>query len=356
MTLKKEVLNDNLDYGNDEMSFLDLVIILIKNIKTIILTPTLLCIITIINLYLNSEPKFISTSKILLSNTSASTPVAIGLAAQMGIVVPKIKSGESFNYFEILTSRTLAREVLKQKFDTFSYGSQKSLLYILTAEVENRNTTDFEYLESIGIDGFLNMITVTENIKRGYIVLEIESSEAQLSKEINQVVLDQLSAFQEKNNKASKNATKKFIEERIISTQKELVEAEEVLKTFNDRNRRIGNSPALQLEKQRLMREVTVLIGVFTTLKQQYETTKIEEVKKLEYVKVLDPPEIPLKNSNVSKKKVVIIAGISGILLGFIIVIAVNSLQKINKKEKEKLNKAKNLIIKKVLKLIPYKT
>ena len=44
------------------------------------------------------------------------------------------------------------------------------------------------------------------------------------------------------------------------------------------RNRRIENSPALQLEEQRLSREVAVLTGVFTTLKQQFETTKIEEV------------------------------------------------------------------------------
>ena len=38
-----------------------------------------------------------------------------------------------------------------------------------------------------------------------------------------------------------------------------------------DTNRRIENSPALLLEQQRLQREVTVLIGVFTTLKQQLE-------------------------------------------------------------------------------------
>ena len=45
--------------------------------------------------------------------------------------------------------------------------------------------------------------------------------------------------------------------------------AEENLKVFMARNRRIENSPALQLEEQRLSREVAVLTGVFTTLKQQ---------------------------------------------------------------------------------------
>ena len=55
--------------------------------------------------------------------------------------------------------------------------------------------------------------------------------------------------------------------------KEELRNAEEELKNFKDRNRRIENSPTLQLEEQRLLREVTVLTGVFTTLKQNLEST-----------------------------------------------------------------------------------
>ena len=66
-----------------------------------------------------------------------------------------------------------------------------------------------------------------------------------------------------------------FIEDRIINTRMELENAEEAFKNFRDSNRRIENSPTLQLEQQRLAREVSVLTGVFTTLKQQLETTKI---------------------------------------------------------------------------------
>ena len=46
--------------------------------------------------------------------------------------------------------------------------------------------------------------------------------------------------------------------------------------------------------------------GVFTTLKQQLETTKIEEVKESDYVVILDPPEVPLISSAPKKKKSVI--------------------------------------------------
>ena len=45
------------------------------------------------------------------------------------------------------------------------------------------------------------------------------------------------------------------------------------------RNRQIQNSPYLQLERERISREVSVLTSVFTNLKQQLENTKIEEMK-----------------------------------------------------------------------------
>ena len=132
--------------------------------------------------------------------------------------------------------------------------------------------------------------------------------------------------------------------------------AEENLKVFMDRNRRIENSPALQLEQQRLGREVAVLTGVFTTLKQQLETTKIEEVKESDYVIILDPPEVPLKISKPNKKLIVILVGILGIGLGMLLALvkefAINS----EKEEKDKMSEAKALVLKNISELIPGKS
>ena len=90
----------------------------------------------------------------------------------------------------------------------------------------------------------------------------------------------------------------------ITENKAKFTSVEETLKDFRDRNRRIQNSPALLLEQERLGREVAVLIGVFTTLKQQFETTKIEEVQKSDYVIVLDHPEAPLSYSKPNKKRI----------------------------------------------------
>ncbi len=132
------------------------------------------------------------------------------------------------------------------------------------------------------------------------------------------------------------------------------MEAEESLKNFMDRNRRIENSPLLLLEQQRFTREVTVLTGVFTTLKQQYETTKIEEVKEADYVVILDPPEVPLAPSKPKKMLLVTLVGCLGIGMGIVIGFVRDYAENNEDKEKNKLGKAKGLVLQNMFELIPH--
>jgi uncharacterized protein involved in exopolysaccharide biosynthesis len=129
--------------------------------------------------------------------------------------------------------------------------------------------------------------------------------------------------------------------------------AEENLKVFMDRNRRIENSPALQLRQQRLDREVTVMTGVFSTLKQQLETTKIEEVRESDYVVVLDPPEAPLKKTKPNKRLMVILSGVLGIMLGLVLAFIREFAANSEIEEKDKMSEAKALVLKNIFELIP---
>ena len=196
------------------------------------------------------------------------------------------------------------------------------------------------------------MIDIYEDKKTGILTLSINALEPELAAEINNTLIEELDAHQREYNKAKTSETKQFIEERIIDAGKELNTAEDALRDFTTHNRRIDNSALLLLEQQRLAREVTVLIGVFTTLKQQLETTKIEEVKESDYVVVLDPPEVPLRPSKPNKISMVILAGILGIGLGmalaFMKEFAVNS----DKEEKDKMSEAKSLVLKNLSELI----
>jgi capsule polysaccharide export protein KpsE/RkpR len=336
-------------FEEDTISLSDILLMLAGQIKVILITPTILCIIIIIYAFFFTSPVYDSTAKIMSSSGRASQ-AAGGLAARFGLTLPTNQSEPQWVYPEIIKSRTLARAMLQRKFNTKKFGHQKSLLQILTYGNEEPEI-DLNILIKNGVESVINMIDIQKN--GPFYDLTVSSSDPLFSRDFAVVLIEELDTHQREYNKVKTIETRMFIEERISDTRFELESAEEALKDFNDRNRRIENSPALQLRRQRLAREVAVLTGVFTTLKQQLETAKIEEVKKRDYVIVLDPPEAPLVRSRPNKKLMVILAGFLGIGLGVIIGLVREYAQNRDEEEQEKMGQAKSLIIKNIMDFIP---
>jgi hypothetical protein len=276
---------------------------------------------------------------------------ASGIAAQFGINLSSGSSDKQWVYPEIIKSRTLARAMLKRKFDTKIYGPQKSLLQILTYGDQNP-LIGLDTLIKKGIDGVLGMINIQSN--GSFYDLSIRGPEPLFVRDFAIALIEELDSHQREYNNAKVSEARQFIEERIVEIKIEMYAAEEALKDFLTRNRRIENSPALQLEQQRLSREVAVQTGVFTTLKQQLETTKIEEVKYSDYVIVLDPPEAPLLPVKSQKRTIVILTGILGIGLGVILGFIKEYLVNSSTTDQEKLNKIKSLFFRNLVELIPF--
>lgn len=106
------------------------------------------------------------------------------------------------------------------------------------------------------------------------------------------------------------------MERRLEETEQDLHRSEEELKSFRDRNRRVELSPELQLQAGRFQREVTLQSELFVTLKKQYELAKIEEIKEIPVINVLDPAVAPLHKSKPRRKRSVVLSGIVGLLGG----------------------------------------
>ena len=336
----------SLDYylEEDSMSLSDILLILARHIRIILITPMILCTFTIIYVLFIADPVYTSTSKIM-SSSGGGISQAVGLAAQFGINIPTGQSEPKWVYLEIIKSRTLSRAILKRKFDSDEFGLQKTLLQILTYG-NDEPKYGMDILEIKAIDKLLGMIDISENTKTNVFTVFLYASKPRLAAEINKVLIEELDIYQQEYNSAKTSETRQFIEERIVDTEKELQISEDALRDFATRNRHIENSPLLLLEQQRLAREVTVLVGVFTTLKQQLETTKIEEVKKSDYVVVMDSPEVPLMRSKPKKKKMVILAGLFGIGLGIGIAFVLEYVRNIEGEEKGKIVQAQSLLIK----------
>ena len=349
--MKKELKKNTDDftgfYTEENISVLDILSFLSNQIKVLIIVPVLFCFLMIFYLQFISNSEYTSSSKIISSSSSPKSQ-ALGLAAQFGINLSGTSNENKWLYLDLINSKDIAKSLINRKFDSKKFGPQQVLLGILT-ENHSGSNLDRRKLESRALENFHeNLLKVSEDVKTSIFSVSISTFEPELARDINLALIEELNFHQKKLNKKKADETRAFIEGRINDTEKELVKAEESLKNFKDRNRRIENSPLLQLEQQRIAREVTVLTGVFTTLKQQLETTKIEQVKDSEYVVVLDSPQVPLYRSKPKKKIMVIITFLFGIFFGVLIGLILEYSKRIDKNQKQSLKKIKSTLVKNV--------
>lgn len=107
-----------------------------------------------------------------------------------------------------------------------------------------------------------------------------------------------------------------FIRQRVEESESQLTAAEDSLREFYVRNRVISDSPHLRLEATRLQREVDVLRELFLTLKTEFEVARIEKVKNLPGLAVLDPAIPPTRPASPHKLVLLLLAAAGATLLG----------------------------------------
>ena len=343
-------------YEEDTLSLSDILLVLAKNLKLLIIIPLVFGVITAFHVKFMVDDVFISSAKIMSSGGGSSPSQLQGLAAQFGVSVPLgSDSPDQRVYPDIIKSRILAREMLQQKFDTDEFGPQKSLLQILTYGNEEPEFGP-DTLVKMATEYFIeDMIQVEQDRQSQIYTVTVSAFEPQFAADLCEALIEELDTHQRTYKTAKVKETRLFIEGRIVDIQKELEEAEEDLKVFRDRNRQIGSSPALLLEQQRLSRETAVLTGVFTTLKQQLEMTKIEEVRESTLVQVLDPPEAPLKRDKPKRKLFVLLSLILGFGMAVVMAFAKEYASNSDDEEKGKLREITELTKSNIADLFPFR-
>ena len=334
--------------GENSISFFEILLLFVKQIKILILIPFIFVSLSIFYSLFIAKESYISPAKIISSSPNSKTSSLQGLASRFGLDAGiNDKQELSFVYEDILRSRDFAKTMLEKKFDSKVLGKQKPLMQILNKDLSKSELLD-KKIKWKTINGFIGSINFEADEKKGIIELSVIASEAELAKDLTRSLILELDRYQQDYNKSIASKARKFIESRIDKTQSELQIKEEKLKTFRDRNRRIENSPNLLLEQERLVREVLVLNGVFTTLKQQLETVKIDEVKESAYVLVIDSPETPIQRFAPKEKKIVIFTFFGALALSIALALIIEIYKAVSSLHREKIKVLKDSFISEV--------
>ena len=271
-----------------------------KRIKLIIVITLLSISFAIVYLFFIAQPVYLTTAKLLPTGEDNSLSNIQGLASQFGLALP-FQSGSNLSfsdiYPEIVKSRQLTGIVLEKKFNTIKFGQNQLLKNILSRQYRlDKYDVDERFKRSSEI--LQDNIKVSKARLTSIVTLEVRGLEPEFAVDLANTIISESDKLQREFKTHQISDKRSFIEERIKDVKKDLESAQEDLKEFRERNRQVQYSPALLLEEERLTTEMDVKKEIFSTLKQQFELVKIEEVEEGATVQILDKPVAPYEKSS----------------------------------------------------------
>jgi uncharacterized protein involved in exopolysaccharide biosynthesis len=140
-----------------------------------------------------------------------------------------------------------------------------------------------------------SLMAVSLDVKTNVVSASVEMREPRLAADVLNAALSEMDLFLREKRSTGATEQRKWIESRLVQVNAELRNAEEALKNFRDRNRRVTDSPELLLEQERLSREVQIKGTIDLELRKQAEIAKIDEIKQITTINVLDEGREPVK-------------------------------------------------------------
>ncbi len=140
------------------------------------------------------------------------------------------------------------------------------------------------------------VVSFTRDRQTGYMEISATLPETpDLAADFANAVVEELDHFNKHVRRFRAREQRQFLEEREGITLDELGAAEDSLAAFVKSNRSYSESPLLQVEYNRLTRNVTAHSTVWLELRKQLELSRVEENKNLMSVSVLAPAISPLR-------------------------------------------------------------
>lgn len=155
--------------------------------------------------------------------------------------------------------------------------------------------------------------------KTGVITVTVTTLDPELSLQIAQNLLEQVNVYNLTRRQEQAAAERVFVERQMGEKRAELRAAEQELESFLERNKVWRSSPQLTLEFGRIQRQVDMRNQIYTNLLQAFETARIEEVRDLPVITVIEAPELPLDPDRRGGLRKTLIGLLIGFVLGCII-------------------------------------
>jgi uncharacterized protein involved in exopolysaccharide biosynthesis len=177
----------------------------------------------------------------------------------------------------------------------FSFGDsttlRKSFIELYEIDEGSPGPTLDAAIEKLSDD----ILRVAVNPETGVVRVTVRSKWPRLSEQVAQEVLDEVNRFNLQTRQAQALAQQQFFRARADTAYAELQFSEDRLKAFLKANREFRSDPELAFTHDRLTRDLLTRQGIYTTLAEGYEQSRIEAVRNTPSVAVVEVPRVPLR-------------------------------------------------------------
>ncbi|MBZ0270019.1 hypothetical protein K8I85_17850, partial [bacterium] len=146
------------------------------------------------------------------------------------------------------------------------------------------------------------------------VTLQVTTASPALSAGIANRLTERLESYLVGRRQESGHHNRAFLTARREEVETALAAAEDALAGFRDRNRR-ADSPALQLEQERLVRERNLQRGLLVELRKREELAKLGETRDTPTARVLEQAVPPVRDTFPARGTIVLLAMTLGLLV-----------------------------------------
>jgi uncharacterized protein involved in exopolysaccharide biosynthesis len=311
----------------EEINLIQYVNVLLKRRWLIVLGAFLSTVLAGV-ISLSTPPKYSARARFIPSKNPEMT-ARMGTLVGTGSIETFGENVTSEYYAEILKSTSFLERIVEKKFFSRERGEEIDLIALF--EITANSDTEKSLL---GIDKIAKEMGVSTDRTTKIVSISFTTKEPELSAAIVNAFLDELIQYNQDiiNSKAKLN--REFVEAQLKDALKLLKDAETALADFTARNKKIA-TPDLQLDQDRMKRNLKVQEEVYITLSKQLELAKIEEQEQSPMIEILDRATPPVRKSSPKIKRNVILAGFVSLILFIGLAFIIEYISKLNRNDEK---------------------
>ncbi len=311
-----------------EVSFLDILNLLLRRWRFILgFGFTVAVLVAIVSLVL--PVKYLARTSFIQaeSGRTQGLPGNLGsLAARFGVTG---LSGGPNTSLEFLQSAIVSRDVLDTvilnplQVDSTRYGKPSGGVHafdlIQWFKVHDRTPAKkLDHVRRI----IRKRMTVGGDTRSGIVVVTFTARDPFVAAAFLRRLLSVLNSFNLHTRQTSTSANRAFLESRVDDARTQLGTAEGRLRQFYEQNRSRSDAPSLTFEEARRKRGVDLAQQIYVTLASDLEQARIDEVKDTPVITVVETAQPAVWRTAPKRKRMTLLGGIAGVLLGSLIVAA----------------------------------